>query len=175
MLKQNLGPQTVGPTNQAIYVKRNFKALRQCCCGKAITVTYSECVCVCVSVALDIQHAMRMRHIVTYGHPTLQYFSTLSHKWQNKKKEHKIRVFILCAIFVWNVSHYNKKYGRHDKKNVYWSSCKVASIPVRLEWNLNFLDMLSKTRLMSDFMKICKVEVELFHANRRKDGQTRRS
>jgi hypothetical protein len=31
------------------------------CRGKAISITYSECVC----AALVIQHAMRMRHIVT--------------------------------------------------------------------------------------------------------------
>ena len=30
------------------------------CCGKAIIITYSEC----VSLALVIQHAKRMRHIV---------------------------------------------------------------------------------------------------------------
>ena len=34
-----------------------------CCGGKAISIAYS----VCVFVALGIQHAMRMRHIVTCG------------------------------------------------------------------------------------------------------------
>jgi hypothetical protein len=31
--------------------------------GKAVNITYSEC----VSIDLGIQHAMRMRHIVIYG------------------------------------------------------------------------------------------------------------
>jgi hypothetical protein len=42
------------------------------CVGKAINITYCLCVCVCVCVALVIQHAMRMRHIVTCDLPRLQ-------------------------------------------------------------------------------------------------------
>jgi len=43
---------------------------------KTVSITYSEC----VFVALCIQHAMRMRRIVIYGCPAVQYFSTLPHK-----------------------------------------------------------------------------------------------
>jgi hypothetical protein len=44
-----------------MYVKRNIEARSRnhCCCGKAISITYFEC----VSVALVIQHTKRMRCI----------------------------------------------------------------------------------------------------------------
>jgi hypothetical protein len=47
-----------------------------CCSGKAISVKYSEC----VFVDLGSMHAMPLRHIVTLTCPSLQHFSTLSHK-----------------------------------------------------------------------------------------------
>jgi hypothetical protein len=47
---------------QAMYVYRNIEARScdHCCSGKAMSVTYSEC----VSLALGIQHAMRIRHFI---------------------------------------------------------------------------------------------------------------
>ena len=63
-----------------------LRRVRDCCCrGKAINIAYL-CVClrtpVCVHVPVLIQHATRMRHIVTlFVAPQVpQYFSTLSHK-----------------------------------------------------------------------------------------------
>ena len=45
-----------------VHVYRNLEArsCNHCCSGKAIIITYSEC----VFVALDIQHAKSMYHIV---------------------------------------------------------------------------------------------------------------
>ena len=54
-------------TKQATYCKQNIEArpCNHCCGGKPRSITYSEC----LSVALGIQHATRIRHIVTYGLP----------------------------------------------------------------------------------------------------------
>jgi len=53
-------------------VQRNIEARScyQCCCGKAISITYSEF----VFVALRIQHAMRVRRIVICGLPRSTVF-----------------------------------------------------------------------------------------------------
>jgi len=47
---------------QALYVKRNFeeRSCNDCCSGKSIRITYSEC----VFVTLGIQHAMGMLPII---------------------------------------------------------------------------------------------------------------
>jgi len=49
-------------TREATYIQRNTEArlLYHCYSGKAVSITYYECVC----VALRIQDAMHMRHIV---------------------------------------------------------------------------------------------------------------
>jgi hypothetical protein len=58
-----------------------------------------------VSVALDIQHAMGMRHIMlsSVANPSVPNFSALSHKrhdFREKVIEPKIRVLIFSKTFV---------------------------------------------------------------------------
>ena len=72
---------------QAIYVQRNIEARSRnhCYRGKAISITYSEC----VSVALGIQHTMRMGHIGICGlsGPTM-FFHLILQSARFKKKSY---------------------------------------------------------------------------------------
>jgi hypothetical protein len=55
-----------------MYVQRNIEARSRnhCYCGKAISITYYEC----VFVALGIQHAQRMHHIAICSLPRSTIF-----------------------------------------------------------------------------------------------------
>jgi hypothetical protein len=80
-----------------VYVYRNMQARSRnhCCCGKAISITYSEC----VSVAIFIQHAMLMRRIVICGLPgsTIFFPHFLTHGTIFEKK--KVIKYKICLVF----------------------------------------------------------------------------
>ena len=67
--------------------KRNIEApsCNHFCSGKAINITYSEC----VSVALVIQYKMRMRRIIlsSVACQSVPYSSKLSHKLHDFRKK----------------------------------------------------------------------------------------
>jgi hypothetical protein len=77
-------------TRQAMYVQRNSEArsCKHCCRGKAISITYSEC----MFVTFCIQHKMLLRHIVICGLPgsTICIVPTLSHKRQDFREKNVI-------------------------------------------------------------------------------------
>jgi hypothetical protein len=114
-------PNTINKTGN---VRTNVTLTRarsrsHCCHWKAISITYSEC----TFVALGIQHTC-MRHIVTCGScPALQFFSTLSHKWQDfqvkKVTKHNVCVLSFSTMFIWNISQSQEKSARYYHKHIY--------------------------------------------------------
>jgi hypothetical protein len=118
---------------------------------------------------------MRVHHIVIYclSGSTI-FFHIISNGTISGGKNiigHDMCVLILSTTFVRNIPHYKKNCARYDKKNVYWSSCKVPLILVRFQWNFNIPDTFSKNTQISNFVKTRPVWADLFHA----DGQTWRS
>jgi len=123
-------PLTFCPTVALTLVPRRRKQDRQCTykshvkerwrnhCWrkkKAVSMTYSKY----MSLTLSIQHAIRMRHIVTCGlSGSTVYFSTLSHKRQDYRgKEvikHKICAVIFYTTSVWNI--YRSKNSTRYRK-----------------------------------------------------------
>ena len=81
--------------------KRKVEARYNCCNGKAIIITYSEC----VAVALVSHHAMRMRLVLLppVSCPALPYLSTSSHErhdFREKVAAYKMSVLISSTTVV---------------------------------------------------------------------------
>jgi hypothetical protein len=87
-------------TRQAMYVLRNNEARSRnnWCLGKAVSITYSEC----VSVALVTQHANRKPRIIlsSVACPAVQYLSALSNKRHDFREK---KLFNIKCVFWFSV------------------------------------------------------------------------
>jgi hypothetical protein len=107
--------------------KRNIHARspNHCCLGKAISITYCEC----VSVALVIQHTKRMRRIILWSVvcPAVPYISTLSHKRHDfRKKVIEYKMCVLTFLQLLSATFLILRRIQLDITiNVHRSSCKV--------------------------------------------------
>jgi hypothetical protein len=82
-----------------MHVKRNTgaRSCNHCCCGKPISITYSEC----LFLAFGIQHAMRMRHIAMWP---VRLCSIFPHHYKiGMIFWGKISEYKLCFDFLYNV------------------------------------------------------------------------
>jgi hypothetical protein len=103
----------------------------QCCCGKAISITYPEC----VTVALVIQHAKCMHRIMLSSAAclALQYVSTSSHKRHHFRKKNLLNIKSE-SIFYTTLPEkllILRRIKRDIIININTSSCKVSVTVVR--------------------------------------------
>jgi hypothetical protein len=79
-----------------------------------MSITYSEC----VSVDLDMQHAMRMRHIIfsSVACPVLTYFSALCLKRRDfqKKSFWILNACFICVQHFFEILYFDKNPASND-------------------------------------------------------------
>jgi hypothetical protein len=111
------------------YVQRNSnsRTCNHCCCGKAIRITYSEC----VFAALVIQHVMCMGHghLWPNGHDNISaYYQTNGTTFERKLLRMKPVFFLVPPRITSDTFFILRKTEQGTIKNVYRSSCKVPVI-----------------------------------------------
>jgi hypothetical protein len=112
-------------------VARSIKARshNHCCCGKATSIAYSEC----VSVALVTQHTKSMCHMILSSVACLDlpYFSTLSHK-QHIFRKNLLNMFLFSLQLLSATFLILRRIQQDIIINVQRSSCKVPVILVTI-------------------------------------------
>ena len=109
-------------TRQAICVWHNAEAhfCNHCCSGKAISITYPEC----VFVTLGVQHAMRLRHVVMWTAP----------------------LYCIFPNYLINGTIFRKKLL--NTKCVFWFSLQLLSDTFCILWRTKW-DMITNVRRSS--------------------------
>ena len=139
------------------------------CCGKPISVTYSEC----ASVSLVTQHSLHVRYTVICG---LSASATIFHviSYMARLKGQKLfnikHVLLFCLQSFSDTFLILRRIQRDIIINVRRYSSEVPVILGRFSWYLNILYGFSeKNSQMLIFIKILSTRVESFM---RKDNQT---
>jgi hypothetical protein len=95
---------------------------------------------------------MRMRHSVICGLPFCTVFFKLfykRHDYWDKVVEHKMCVLIFSTNFVWNISHYKKKWASYYQKCILLFMWRIRySFPIlmKLEFTRQFLENYSSIK-----------------------------
>jgi len=101
------------PISKATYAQtQNWgKSRNRCCRGKAIGITYSECVC-------NLCYPASKAHAPCYVIICRLSGCTVSHRrhFRTRVTEHKMYVSIFSTTFVWNISHSKNKCTRQYHK-----------------------------------------------------------
>jgi len=120
---------TLKRTGSVYKYKQNIEArsCRHCYRGKAISITYSEC----LFVSAVLQHAMRVRHIGICGLSGSVVFFTLSCKRHNLRKKKNLKCVIWFFLQLLSDTFLIIRTEGDVIKNVYRSSFKVPVILVR--------------------------------------------
>jgi len=136
------------------------------CCSKNATMYYISWKCICNFV---IQHAMRMRQIVICDLPGSTMFPHYLIKGKILVKTlPKVKNVFGFSLQVLSETFLILTRSERDMiQNVHWSSCEVPVILAQCQWHLNRLDRFSKNTHIPTVIKICPVEADFFHTDRR--------
>jgi len=112
-------------------------------------------------IALGIQHAIRMRQIVTCGLPTLKYFSTLSHKPHYSGKsgvEHK--TVLRFSSRIWSEIFLILRRIERDVIKMCW--VLIERDMIKMCWVLIERDVIKMCWVLieRDVIKMCWVLIE---------------